>query len=435
MTTPLDPAALRALVESNRVHRSVYTDPSIFELEMSRIWGTAWIYVGHESQVPEPGDFITTEIGLDPVIMVRGDDRRIRVLLNRCAHKGAKVTARTEGHADSFRCPYHGWTYRRDGGLRGLPAREGYAGTGLEVRDPEFGLPQLAQVDDVRGFVFATKSPDTTDLRSFLGEAALTLENIADRAPAGRVEIAGGRLRYVHPNNWKMFVENLNDAMHPMIAHSSVGIAARKYLQSQPEGTAYPAEAEIIFPFGSSYEFFDKMGVTGLPNGHGYMGGAMSIHTAYSEIPGYWEAMVDAYGETRAKEILSSNRHNTIFYPSFTAKDAIQAIRVVRPRAVDETVVETYHFRLVGAPEEMLERTILYSRLINSSAGMVGPDDLDCYQRMQEGLRASASPWVDMRRYIDDDVIDGDKRRGHGTSDLTFRNQYEAWLEFMTAGA
>jgi hypothetical protein len=273
------------------------------------------------------------------------------------------------------------------------------------------------------------------DLRSFLGEAALTLENIADRAPAGRVECTGGRLRYTHPSNWKMFVENLNDAMHPMIAHSSVGMAARKYLQEQPEGTSYPGEAEIIFPFGSSYEFFDKMGVTALPNGHGYMGGALSIHTAYSDIPGYWPAMVDAYGEERAKTILSSNRHNTIFYPSFTAKDAIQAIRVVRPRAVDETVIETYHFRLVGAPEEMLERTILYSRLINSSSGMVGPDDLDCYQRMQLGLNVNASEWVDMRRYFGEDAEHGGTRRGRGTSDLTFRNQYQAWLQFMTAAA
>lgn len=433
MSGALDSTALQALIEPRRIHRRVYTDPEIFALEMERIWGVAWIFIGHDSQTPNPGDYITTELGLDPVIMVRGDDGQVRVLYNRCAHKGAKVTARCDGHADYFRCPYHGWTYRKDGGLRALPAREGYEGTGLDSQDPNFGLRAVAQVDDIRGFVFATKSPNARSLRDYLGEAALTLENIADRAPAGRIECTGGRLRYVHPSNWKMFVENLNDAMHPMVAHGSVGMAARKYLQEQPEGTAYPGEAEILFPFGSSYEFFDKMGVTGLPNGHGYMGGNMSIHTAYSDIPGYWEAMVEAYGEARAKEILSSNRHNTIFYPSFTAKDAVQAIRVVRPRAVDETVIETYHFRLVGAPEEMLERTILYSRLINSSAGMVGPDDLDCYNRMQQGLQSSANDWVDVRRYCDTDEMIGDTRRGPGTSDLTFRNQYAAWLDLMTA--
>jgi len=423
---------LETLVEPTRVHRRVYTDPEIFELEMERIWGHAWIYVGHESQVPKPGSYITTEVGLDPVIMVRGDDDKVRVLYNRCRHKGAKLSAQCSGTLDYFRCPYHGWTYRKNGDLRGVPAREGYPQTGFNPG--EQGLVALAQVDNIRGFVFATKSPSAPQLRTYLGDAAATLENIADRAPAGKVEIAGGRLRYKHPCNWKMFIENLNDAMHPMIAHSSVGMAARNYMKSQPEGTTYPREAEILFPFGSSYEFFDTMGVTGLANGHGYMGGASSIHTAYSEIPGYWEAMVDSYGENRAKEILSSNRHNTIFYPSFTAKDAIQAVRVARPRSVNETVIETYHFKLVGAPDEMFERTILYSRLINSSSGMVGPDDLDCYARMQEALCSSASDWVDLSRYAETDRRHNDALTGCGTSDLAARNQFSAWSKLMAAG-
>ena len=427
--------AINALVENNRIHRNVYVDEEIFQLEMKKIWGYAWIYVGHESQIPEPGDFITTDIGLDPVIMVRDDADSVNVLFNRCAHKGAKVTGRDCGHADSFRCPYHGWTYRNDGSLRGLPARGGYSNTDVKIGNPNFGLQALAQVDNVRGFVFATKSADAPDLRTFLGETALTLENIADRAPEGAVLCDGGRLRYRHPCNWKMFVENLNDAMHPMIAHGSVGVAARKYMNSQPEGSSYPKEAEILFPFGSSYDFFDQMGMTALPFGHGYMGGEMSIHTDYSDIPGYWDAMIKSYGEQKTKKILSSNRHNAIFYPSFTAKDAIQAIRVVRPRAVNETVVETYHFRLLGAPEEMFQRTIMYSRLINSSCGMVGPDDLDCYQRMQESLQSSASDWVDVSRYLDqEEIVDGVKKAA-GTSDLTFRNQYAAWLEYMTRDA
>lgn len=423
------------LVEANRIHRDVYVNEEIFALEMEKIWGYAWIYVGHDSQIPEPGDFITTDVGLDPVIMVRDEADKIQVLYNRCAHKGAKITAKDCGHADSFRCPYHGWTYRNNGALRGLPARDGYADTEVKIGNPRFGLQPLAQVDNVRGFVFATKSADAPDLRTFLGETALTLENIADRAPERAVQCAGGRLRYRHPCNWKMFVENLNDAMHPMIAHGSVGAAARKYMKSQPDDAVYPKEAEILFPFGSSYEFFDKMGMTALPNGHGYMGGEKSIHTGYSEIPGYWDAMLDAYGEEKTKKILSSNRHNTIFYPSFTAKDAIQAIRVVRPRSVNETVVETYHFRLLGAPEEMFQRTILYSRLINSSAGMVGPDDLDCYQRMQESLKSNASDWIDTSRHLNRETIEGHAKKASGTSDLTFRNQYAAWLEYMTRSA
>jgi benzoate/toluate 1,2-dioxygenase alpha subunit len=177
------------------------------------------------------------------------------------------------------------------------------------------------------------------------------------------------------------------------------------------------------------------MGVTGLPYGHGYMGGKVSIHTAYSDIPGYWESMVKSYGETRAKEILSQNRHNTIFYPSFTAKDAIQAVRVVKPIAVDKTIIETWHFRLKGAPDEMLKRTLLYSRLINSNASMVGPDDWDCYTRMQIALKSNSKEWVDMRRGLGKEEVTNNVRRSFGTSDLSFRNQYAAWLEYMTREA
>ena len=108
---------------------------------------------------------------------------------------------------------------------------------------------------------------------------------------------------------------------------------------------------------------------------------------------------------------------------------------MVRPRAVNETVVETYHFKLLGAPEEMFQRTILYSRLINSSAGMVGPDDLDCYQRMQQSLQSSASDWVDVSRYMHGESGDGEAQKAPGTSDFTFRNQYAAWLEYMTRDA
>lgn len=425
---------IRKLLEPTRVHRNVYIDPELFDLEMDRIWGHAWIYIGHTSQVPEVGDFITTQIGPNPLIMVRGKDGEVRVLFNRCGHKGAKVTCLNKGQVKNFRCPYHAWTYNLDGSLRGVPEPQAMKDTGFDKKNPEMGLLPLAQVDDIRGFVFACMDPNQVDLRTFLGETALTLENIADRSPEGEVECVGGVLRYDHPCNWKMFIENLNDAQHPMSAHGSVGDAARKYMADQPKDTVYPSEAEIIFPFMSSYKMFDEMGVTVLPYGHGFMGGKMSIHSEYSDVPGYWEAMVKTYGAARTKEILSQNRHNTVFYPSFTAKDAIQAVRVVRPISVNRTIIESYHFRLKGAPDEMLKRTILYSRLINSSAGMVGPDDLDCYRRVQEGLASQAGEWVDLHRYFGQEKVEDGHTVAPGTSDLSFRNQYAAWMNYMTAG-
>ena len=141
--------------------------------------------------------------------------------------------------------------------------------------------------------------------------------------------------------------------------------------------------------------------------------------------------MVAAYGENRAREILAFNTHNTCYYPSLTIKTAIQNIRVVRPLAVDRCVIETWSFRLKGAPPEMLQRTLLYSRLINSVGSMVGPDDLESYMRMQQGLESPASEWVEMYREYGRDRDEGDRVVGTGTSDLDMRTQYRAWRHYM----
>ena len=426
------------LVEPSRVHRSVYTDPAIFELEMQRIWGRSWIYVGHESQVREPGEYLTTTIGTEPVILVRDKENAIHVLYNRCAHKGTKVAGKPCGKSSVFRCPYHGWTYRLDGKLLITPHKIGYENTGFDPQDPQFSLRPVARVDSHRGFVFACLSADGPEFRDFLHDTIATIDNMVDRSPQGEVEIAGACLPYLHDCNWKMFVENLNDAVHPMVVHASVGKAARQLLHSMPEGSEYPPEAEIIFPFGSAYDLFDKMKVTTMPLGHSFMGGEESIHSAYSDIPGYMDALVAGHGEEKARAILSRNRHNTTVYPSFTIKDAVQVIRVARPIAVDKTLIQSWHFRLKGAPDQLLHRTITYSRLINSPASMVGPDDWDIYARMQESLHSDSAEWVDMHRYMGQDESVSERpgmTRAPGTSDLSVRNQYKAWLHYMTGEA
>ena len=266
-----------------------------------------------------------------------------------------------------------------------------------------------------------------------MGGALDCFDNLCDRAPEGEVEVAGGVLRYEHDCNWKLFLENLNDTMHPMVTHQSVVQAAEEYIASLPaDAVKQRAEAEIIPPFGASYEVFEDSGITGFKYGHHYDGGKTSIHADYSVHPAYWDAMVKAYGEQRTREILSFNTHNTLYYPSLTIKTAVQNIRVLRPIAVDKCVVETWSFRLKGAPEAMLQRTLLYSRLINSSSSMVGPDDLEAYMRIQEGLESNGSDWVEMFRQYGKDRVESDRVVGGGTSDLDMRTQYTAWKNYMT---
>lgn len=427
------PDAIRKLVEPTRVHKDVYRDEALFQLEMERLWGQSWIYVGHESQVPNHGDFITTTIGLQPVVMVRHNDDKVRVIHNRCGHRAAKVVTKECGHAKGFKCPYHGWAYLTDGSLVGVPHKGGYDDTGFDPADPQFSMPPVVRFESYRGFVFASLASSGESLADYLIGIDSSFDNLIDRSPESELEHAGGVYRFVHDCNWKMFIENLNDTMHPMVAHASVGDAARQYLKTLPEGTPYPTEAEIIYPFGSSYKFFDEGGVSVCGNGHGYTGGKVSIHAGYSDIEGYWDAMVAGHGEEKATEILSINRHNTVIYPSLTIKCNIQAIRVVRPIAVDKTIIETHHFRLKGAPEEVFRRTILYTRLINSHGGMVGPDDLDCYRRIQDGTESAGGDWIDMHRHMgaEHDSDEPGRKEAIGTSDISFRHQYQAWLHYM----
>lgn len=426
---------LAELVQSDKVHRDVYTDPDIFALEMERIWGRAWVYVGHESQVKNPGDYFATSIGLQPVLMTRHSDNSVQVIFNRCSHKGAQLIGDTCGHAKQLRCPYHGYVFDTDGSLMHIPREEGYAGTAFQKQSEQTNVRKVPRVESYRGLVFGSLSDEGPDLKSWLGGAALSIDNLADRSPQGELEIAGGCFRYVHDSNWKMFVENLNDAMHPMVVHqSSSGTAKRVFddLELAPEDV--PFELEMLAPFTNDYEFFEKMGLTAWNYGHSVTGGKVSIHSAYSPIPGYSEALIEAYGEEKTKEILSVNRHNTVVYPSFTVKGVITSVRVVKPVAVNKTVIESWVFKQVGAPEELFQRSITYCNLINSHANLVGPDDQEAYHRMQYGLEVKDdNEWVSQHRYIDkEDVAEDGTKNANGTSDMVFRHQFQTWKSYMT---
>ena len=112
------------------MHGLVYTDADVFAAEMDRIFGATWVYVAHESEIPARGDHKTASIGSTPVIVARDDVGTVRVLLNRCRHRGSLVCREERGNGRSFQCPYHGWVYANDGRLTEFPQRgTGYAAT------------------------------------------------------------------------------------------------------------------------------------------------------------------------------------------------------------------------------------------------------------------------------------------------------------------
>ena len=430
-----DPQAIRALVRADAVHRDVYRSQELFDLEMERLWHNTWIYVGHDSQVPQPGDYYTTELARQPVILLRDEDGAVRVLMNRCAHKGARLVSAMSGHCEKnlLRCPYHGWTYRLDGSVRTIPLKGGYEGTALAESPNAKGVVSLTHVVNYRGFVFARLGTKGPGFHEYFGAALSSIDNMVDRSPEGRLEVAGGVLRYLHDCNWKMFVENLNDTMHPMVAHESAAGTAKKLWADKPEDTPKPMAIEQFLPFVNGYSFFDKMGVHIYENGHSYTGVNFSIHSNYAAVGEYETLMENVYGAERARAILGEVRHNTVYYPSLTIKGAIQAIRVVRPLAPDRTLIESWTLRLVGAPPQLLRRTLMYSRLINAPTSVVGHDDRHCYRAIQEGLASDGNDWISLHRNhsaAESSSIAGDY---NGTSEISMRAQFRAWQQFMTS--
>ncbi|MCB8840306.1 aromatic ring-hydroxylating dioxygenase subunit alpha [Aurantimonas sp. VKM B-3413] len=429
-----DPSSVKALVTPERVHRDVYTSPEIFRLEMEHLFANTWVYVGHASQIPNPGDYLSSEIGNKPVLASRHKDGSIHVLHNRCPHKGTKIVSEACGNTGFvFRCPYHAWLFKTDGALHAIPYHRGYQDTDLMESEAATGLPRVGAFKVYRDFIFARLAKDGVDFETFFGDSLSSIDNMVDRSPAGKLVLEGAPLRYMHPCNWKMLVENQTDTCHPMVAHeSSAGTAVSVWEREQAKGGKKPMAVEVYAPFMAPYDFFEKMGLRVWPNGHGHTGVTTSIHADYSAIPGYFDQMVAAYGEERAKAILGENRHNTCYFPNIMVKGPIQTLRVFKPIAADKTLVESYTFRLVDAPDMLFERTLMYNRLINAPTSIVGHDDLEMYERAQLGLMSDGYEWVNIQRLYKPGEADDVTEIAGGTSERQMRNQFHAWVKYMT---
>lgn len=414
------------------IHHSVYLDEEIFAEEQKNIFGQCWLYLCHASQLAEPGDYFTTEIASQPLVAIRQNNGDIKVLYNRCPHKGVKVLSEKSGNCGRFlRCPYHAWTFRPSGELLSIPVKKEYDPCTFADCEASAGMKSVACVQNYRDFIFIRLSESGLPFDEFFGDSLSTLDNMVDRSPLGRLRIVGEALRHRHHCNWKMVMDNQTDTCHPMVAHESSAGEAIK-LWSETEGQDKPPMAvELFSPFMSSHTFFSDMGIRIWPKGHGHTGVSNSIHSDYSAISGYWECMVESYGEVRAKQILSDTRHNTVYFPNLMVKGPIQSLRVIRPVSACETVVESWIFELEGAPKNMLERTVQYNNLINSPCSMVAHDDVEMYERATEGLKSQASQWVNIARLYQPGESWETPQETSGTSEIAMRNFYSMWQMMM----
>jgi len=430
---------IASLVQEARVHRRLYTDPTIFELELERIFDAAWIYVGHESQVKNPGDYFCTFIGRKPVVLVRDAAGNVRVIHNQCAHRGSLVVANDKGNAQEFMCCYHGWTYHLDGQLKAVPLQHGYP-PDFDPSSPKTAMVQVARVRSYRGFVFASEASDGPSLEDFLGYMTTSFDDMIDRAPDGEIAVAGGIFKHAYNGNWKLYLENLCDAAHPLFTHrSSIDAAQQQSDQVYSDGSGEIAIRQMR-QNGAPYSFWEaQVGIWTYPNGHSYLGDYHDDSKLVAALKDpvfrdYVTALEKKKGGDEAQRILEVRRWNTNIYPNLSFMSQFQQLRVVHPIAVNRTVVHTYNFRLKGAPEQMFRNTISFANTVNGTGSLVLTDDLEIYNRIGMGLSSEGAEWIEIGRGLRSDLPEshGGRRGQNSTSEIYIRNMLQAWLTYMT---
>lgn len=419
--------SLAQLVEPGRVHRRVYTDPDIFNLEMERLFGRAWLFVGHESQIKKPGDFITTDLGKYPVILSRHSDNSVRVLVNRCPHRGPKVLNEKCGHRSHFTCLYHGWNFGTDGKLLRVPVPEGCAPAFSTDR---YDLAKAPRIGIYRGFVFASMTQHGPSFDEHIAPMKANIDDLVDRAPDGEIAFDAGMHRYIYRGNWKLQVENVLDSYHVPFSHAST--VSRDGVQfARREGDE--KGTKVVAAGGRTADEWKKRRSYTVGRGHGWTSNT-ALDDGKRASPAfnrYKEALAAKVGAERMQQILTPRLHNTLIYPNVSIMGLNIHVRIIKPLAVDLTEVNIYPVRLVGAPDEMNYGNIRLLNVTHAAASFVQTDDLESFTRAQIGLQSDMSNWVDISRGLGaEETVDG-IRSEFATHEMVVRAQYEAWRSYM----
>ena len=232
------------------VSRRLFFDPGLYEIEKHRVFGRSWLMVGHDTQIPNPGDFFLSFMGEESVIVVRDNEGKIRVHLNSCPHRGMPVCREDRGHARTFFCVYHGWNFGRDGALVGLPNQR--ATYPQDFDKSNLGLFAVPRVETYHGLIFANHDAEAISLEDSLGDMKWYLDTSLGRREGG-IEVLGVQ-KWRVGTNWKVPAENMvGDVAHAPATHSSV-------FQIVPGDPSFDLALKSVLEYGRN---------VALPGGHG----------------------------------------------------------------------------------------------------------------------------------------------------------------------
>ena len=377
-----DPVAQRF-----RVHRSAMTSPEIHRAEVERIFAKSWLYVGHESEIPERGDFVRRPVGGRPIFMVRGvKTGSVNVFHNTCTHRGALVCRQDSGNSKVFQCFYHAWTFDSEGQLKGVPDRDAYAGG---VNFDELGLKRVARVESYRGFVFASFDPEIQDLPDYLAGAKDYIDLVVDGC-GGSVEMVRGTNQYSFAANWKLLVENSFDGYHAESTHDTYF----KYLVSIGTDLGGGVSGREV-DLGNGHAVIEYSSPWGRPVAKWEPLFGADAHT---EIDRLRTDLVARHGEQRAHAMSEVNR-NLLIYPNLIINDIMAVtVRTFYPPAPGTVDVTAWALAPSNEPASLRHRRLDSFLTFLGPGGFATPDDLEALESCQQGFASGGVEWNDISR-------------------------------------
>ena len=371
-----------------RVDRAVYSDAEVFEAEMRHLFEGGWVYLAHESQVREPGQYFSTRIGRQPVFVLRRKDGSVGAYINACSHRAATLVPFEAGKANVFTCRFHGWAFNHDGKCIKIKNEDTGAYPYEDVKG-EFSLTPVAKVESHRGFIFGSLVADVEPLGEFLGAAAPWIDLLADQSPQG-MEILPGSSTYIVRGNWKLQAENGVDGYHVSTVHRVFGTTvANREAKNNVGGMSRTESGRILGNVESGcYDF-----------GHGHMA-IWAKRTDPTRHP-LWpqrERLEKEFGPQRLEWMLNRGRNLYLFPNVFLMDNPSTQVRTLNPISADVCEVTVRCIAPIGEPAEARQARLRKFEDFYLTTGMSTSDDLAALEATHTGGYGRAARWNDFAR-------------------------------------